>query len=147
MYFVKQGHALMTWDQYESVPIGVFGPGSIFGEIEVYKNTRRMFSCWAVTDLELFVLSKKNFKRIYFQNFPELGKKHLIIMDRAFEAIEGLMQMIQDFLILENSHLFVSPVTNVSPNFDRPNNKFISRNNQSSNFKKLKFQKKTNRKF
>jgi CRP-like cAMP-binding protein len=116
MYFIREGHAIMTWDQYEGVPVGVYGSGSTFGELEVYKNTRRLFSCWAVTDLDLFVLSKKDFKRIFFQNFPDFGQKHLVIMDRAFDGLEGIMQMVVDFLIIENSSILENSFHLYSPN-------------------------------
>jgi hypothetical protein len=120
----------MTWDQYEGVPVGVYGSGSSFGELEVYKNTRRLFSCWAVTDLDLMVLSKKDFKKIFFQNFPDFGQKHLIIMDRAFDGLEAIMQMVVDFLILENSNIFGH-----SQNLDSPHS-FNSKSGSKDYLKK-----------
>lgn len=130
MYFVKKGHVVMTWDEYHGVPVGIYDPGSTFGEFEVYKNTSRLFSCWAVTDLHLFVLHKKDFKKIFFQNFPSFGQKHLIMMDRAFEGLEGIMHMIIDFLVLENSHIFGATLEREkkfasSPKSDAPRKDYI----------------------
>lgn len=116
IYFIKKGLALLTWDEYDGVPVSIFDEGSIIGELEVYKNSPRLFTCWAVTDLDLLVLTKKDFKRIFFQNFPNFGHKHLIIMDRAFEALEGVMQMVVDFLLLEESNVFgISTKNEASP--------------------------------
>lgn len=102
----------MTWDQYEGVPVGIYREGCIFGEFEVFKNTTRVFSCFAASDLEVMVLNKKDFKRIFFQKFPDFGAKHLIMMDRQFEGLEVIMQMILDFLVLENSHFFGNLLSN-----------------------------------
>lgn len=84
----------MTWDEYEGVPIGIFIPGNIFGDLEVYKNSRRLFSCVAITRLETFSMTKKDFRRILFIKYPSIGKVYLSIMDFKLLELEKVMQII-----------------------------------------------------
>lgn len=85
---------MMTWDQYEGVPIGIFIPGNIFGDLEVYKNTRRLFCCRAVSRVEAFSMTKQDFRRILFIRFPVLGKVYLNVMDFKLLELEKVMQII-----------------------------------------------------
>jgi CRP-like cAMP-binding protein len=100
---VKKGYVVMIWDEHNNIPVEVYEPGMFFGEFEVYKNTNRLFSCIALTDLELLVLNKKDFKKIFFRSFPKLGNIFIQEMNINFERLEYVMEMIHDQLFPENS--------------------------------------------
>ncbi len=55
-------------------PFVTITQGSIFGEVDIlFFNERRKYTFTAVTPLELMVLSKKDFKRIFWLDFREVG--------------------------------------------------------------------------
>ena len=85
---------MMTWDEYENVPIGIFIEGNVFGDLEVYKNSKRLFSCVAMTKLEVFSMTKTEFRRILFIKYPVIGKIYLNIMDFKLLELEKVMQII-----------------------------------------------------
>jgi CRP-like cAMP-binding protein len=85
---------MMTWAEYEDVPIGIFIPGNIFGDLEVYKNSKRLFMCTAMSRVETFCMKKKDFRRILFIRYPILGKIYLNIMDFKLLELEKVMQII-----------------------------------------------------
>lgn len=93
----------MTWDEHDHLPVEVYEPGMYFGEFEVYKNTNRLFSCMALTDLELLVLNKRDFKKIFFRSFPKLGTIFIQEMNFNFERLEYIMEMIYDAFYSEDS--------------------------------------------
>lgn len=84
----------MTWNEYEGVPVGIYIPGNIFGDLEVYKNSSRLFSCVAITRLETFTMTKQDFRRILFVKYPTIGKTYLSIMDFKLLELEKVMQII-----------------------------------------------------
>ena len=86
----------MTWKEYDGVPVALFQPGDIFGDLEVYKNTRRMFSVMSITKVELLVLHKHHFRKIFFRLLPSLGNKFVLNMEKKFIFLERVMQMIVD---------------------------------------------------
>ena len=86
----------MTWKEYDGVPVALYQPGDIFGEFEVYKNSQRLFSVMSITKLEVYVLSKRQFKKIFFRIAPYLGNKFLDQMENKFLYLERVMQMIVD---------------------------------------------------
>jgi CRP-like cAMP-binding protein len=94
IYLICSGQVLMTWDEYENVPIGIFIEGNIFGDLEVYKNSKRLFSCFAITKLETFSMTKTEFRRILFMKYPTIGKIYLNIMDFKLLELEKVMQII-----------------------------------------------------
>ena len=86
----------MTWQEYDGVPVAIYQPGDIFGEIEVYKNSKRLFSVISITKMEILVLNKKDFRRIFFRMVPSLGNKFVDQMEQKFEYLETVMQMVVD---------------------------------------------------
>ena len=94
IYLIKSGQVMTTWNEYDGVPIGIFIPGNIFGDLEVYKNSNRMFSCLAVTEVELYSMKKQDFRRILFIKYPKIGKIYLNIMDFKLFELEKVMQLI-----------------------------------------------------
>ena len=93
----------MTWDEHNNIPVEVYEPGMFFGEFEVYKNTHRLFSCLALTDLEVLVLNKKDFKKIFFRSYPKLGNIFIQEMNINFERLEYVMELIHDTLFPDDS--------------------------------------------
>ena len=86
----------MTWKEYDGVPIALFQPGDIFGELEVYKNSKRIFSVMSISKMEVLVLSKSDFKKIFFRKAPFLGNRFVFELERKFLFLERVMQMIVD---------------------------------------------------
>lgn len=98
IYFIKKGNVVMTWKEYMNLPIAVFQEGMFFGEFEVYKNVPRFFNCVAITEVECLILHKKDFKRIFFRNFPEIGRYFVNEMNSKFSHIEYTMESLYGFL-------------------------------------------------
>ena len=63
----------MTYGEGNKVPVGIYGKGSFFGEIELMMNTPRRFNIIAVTDCTMLILTKKRFNNIFYKKYPQLG--------------------------------------------------------------------------
>lgn len=87
---------MITWEQFDGIPVRIFQPGLIFGDLETYKNCNRLFTCIAITQMDVLVLSKRDFRRVFFRMFPALGNMYVNEMDRKLEFLKGVMQMIVD---------------------------------------------------
>lgn len=86
----------MTWKEYDGVPVALYQPGDMFGDFEVYKNTKRLFSVMSISKLEVLVLHKAKFRKIFFQVLPSLGVRFVQDLDEKFQFLERVMQMIVD---------------------------------------------------
>jgi hypothetical protein len=95
----------MTWKEYDGVPVALYQPGDIFGELEVYKNSKRLFSVISITQLELLVLTKRDFKKYFFRVIPYLGNKFIDEMENKFLYLERVMQMIVD-CVFQGKNIF-----------------------------------------
>ena len=99
----------MTWDQMNHMPVAVFQEGSFFGELEVYRNTQRAFTCMAVTELDVLTLEKKDFKKLFFKYNPKLGKHFIFQMNESLHNLENMMDitrlLFQQFDNLKNEQL------------------------------------------
>ena len=98
---MKSGCAMITWEEYDGIPVRIFQPGLIFGDLETYKNSNRLFSCIAITELEVLILNKRDFRRVFYRMFPSLGNMYMHEMDRKLEFLKGIMQMIVDCVKFE----------------------------------------------
>jgi CRP-like cAMP-binding protein len=83
--------------------VAVYQQGMWFGDFEVYKNVGRLFSCVSMTDVELFALTKKDFKRIFFQEYVDFGNYFLHKMDVNFENLENTMEIVYHILFPESA--------------------------------------------
>jgi len=92
---------MITWEEYDGIPVRIFQPGLIFGDLETYKNSNRLFSCIAITELEVLILNKRDFRRVFYRMFPSLGNRYMHEMDRKLEFLKGIMQMIVDCVKFE----------------------------------------------
>lgn len=106
----------MLWDENNNIPVEVYEPGMFFGEFEVFKNTPRLFSCLALTDLEVLVLKKKDFKKIFFRSFPKLGNFFIQEMNLNFERLEYVMEIIHTQFSPENSQSHIDDKLNLIRN-------------------------------
>jgi CRP-like cAMP-binding protein len=86
----------MTWKEYDGVPVALFQPGDVFGEIEVYKNSPRLFTLMSITELNVLTLDKQSFRKIFFRTYPQLGNRFIDEMERKFVYLERIMQMVVD---------------------------------------------------
>lgn len=98
VYFVNKGFVVMTWDEFQEIPVAVYEKGMWFGDFEVYKNVSRLFSCVTLTDVELFALSKRDFRRIFFGTFTDFGNYFLHKMDENFENLENTMEIVYQLM-------------------------------------------------
>lgn len=94
IYFVNKGLVVMTWRDLENIPVGLYERGTWFGDIEVHKNKRRLFSCIAKTEVELFVMEKRQFKHIFFKKFRGFGRYLVETINQNFENLAKIMEFI-----------------------------------------------------
>lgn len=87
---------MITWEEFDGIPVRIFQPGLIFGDLESYKNCNRLFTCIAITELEVLVLSKSDFRKVFYRMYPALGNNYMNEMDRKLGFLKGIMQMIVD---------------------------------------------------
>jgi CRP-like cAMP-binding protein len=123
----------MTWKEYDGVPIALYQQGDIFGDIEVYKNSKRIFSVMSITKLEVYVLSKRDLKKVFFQKAPFLGKMFVTELERKFLFLERVMQMIVD-CVFHGKNIF--DISGSIVGFDRKGSqlKFKDRQQHLHNF-------------
>ena len=97
VYFIKNGTAVMVSEEYSGLPIAVYGKGSFFGDIEVFKNMKRCFSVNSLTTLDMLVLNKSSFKTIFNRQFPVLGYLFLDHIEKKWRNIQEILELIDDF--------------------------------------------------
>ena len=95
----------MTVHELNDVPIAIYREGMVFGEFEVYKNTKRLFSCVSITPVKLLILDKKKFKYIFFKSDPSIGKWFLSRMETKFENLEKVMNKVIPLATLRRSRI------------------------------------------
>jgi hypothetical protein len=127
---------VMTWDEFDEIPVAVYQQGMWFGDFEVYKNVGRLFSCVSMTDVELFTLSKKDFKRIFFQEYVDFGNYFLHKMDVNFENLENTMEIVYHILFPKS----VTRTVDIKLDIIKNQRKMIS---QISEMKNTQFRRKS----
>ena len=86
----------MTWKEYDGVPVALFQSGDVFGDIEVYKNSPRLFTLMSITQMNVLTLNKQDFRKIFFRTYPQLGKRFTKEMEKKLVYLEWVMQMVVD---------------------------------------------------
>jgi hypothetical protein len=94
----------MISEDFEGLPIAVYEEGTFFGDIEVFKNFKRYFSVNSLTNLELLALEKKDFKRIFFRQYPTLGHLFLNHIEKKWNNIQEILELIEDFFDPEETN-------------------------------------------
>jgi CRP-like cAMP-binding protein len=97
VYFIQKGSVIMISEDYSNLPIAVYEEGSFFGDIEVFKNSKRYFSTIALTDLQLLAIEKHKFKKIFFRQYPFLGHIFLTQFDLKWNNLQEILELISDF--------------------------------------------------
>lgn len=81
---------LPEFDNFELLQIN---KGHYFGEADLLRNREvRLYSMQAIEHCELYILNKRQFKLIFFQNFRELGEEILanaLIRESRFKELEA----------------------------------------------------------
>jgi CRP-like cAMP-binding protein len=74
MFFVKSGTVSLVLEEYDNFAYITIDEGYYFGETDLLFNNTRQFSVSADRPSVLLVLSKENFNKIFFEEFPQIGK-------------------------------------------------------------------------
>lgn len=88
----------MLSEDYHNLPIAFYEEGSFFGEIEVFKNLKRCFTCIAADNLELLAMEKADFKKIFGRYNPDLFKLFLVVAERRWKDVELVLKFIGDMV-------------------------------------------------
>jgi CRP-like cAMP-binding protein len=92
VYFIKKGKVGLILPEYDNFELLRIRQGHYFGEADLLRNREvRLYSMQALETCELYILSKKLFKKIYFQNFRDLGEEILanaILREARFKELE-----------------------------------------------------------
>ena len=73
VYFIKSGTVCIVLKEYNNFPFTVITPGYYFGEVDLLFGETRRHSYMADTECELLCMTKKNFTKIFFYEFREIG--------------------------------------------------------------------------
>ena len=74
MFFIKSGRINAVLPKYNNFEYLRINAGYFFGELDLlFHNEIRKFSIMAARDSELLVLSKKQFKNVFFIEFRNIG--------------------------------------------------------------------------
>lgn len=98
----------MTIEEFNDVPISIYNQGQCFGELEVYKNTPRVFSCTSLTNVKLMLLDKKKFKYLFFKAFPKVGKMFINRMESKFQKLEKIINKVLPLVTFRSKIIFIS---------------------------------------
>ena len=75
MYFIKAGSVSMVLKEFNNFEFITIDKGYYFGEVDLLFGETRKYTYIAGTDLELLALSKKDFNKIFFYEFREIGSE------------------------------------------------------------------------
>lgn len=73
VYFIKKGTVSVVLKEYNNFPFLSITEGYYFGEVDLLFSETRRHSYMAETECELLSISKKNFTKIFFYEFREIG--------------------------------------------------------------------------
>lgn len=86
-FFVVVKGTASVWR--EDVQLGVVGPGGFFGELSLFDHGMRTASVVADTDMDLFVLSLREFRSPHFLITPVMERMLEVVSERLRRANEG----------------------------------------------------------
>ena len=75
MYFIKSGTVSIVLKEYNNFPFTTITQGYYFGEVDLLFSETRRHSYMAETECELMSISRKNFTKIFFYEFREIGSE------------------------------------------------------------------------
>jgi CRP-like cAMP-binding protein len=73
MYFIRQGVVEIVLKEFNNFPFMIIEKGYFFGEIDLLFGETRKHSYRAETDCELLSINKKEFTKIFFEEFSDIG--------------------------------------------------------------------------
>lgn len=73
MYFIKEGDVSIVLKEFNNFEFMTITKGYHFGEVDLLFGDTRKYSYMASTDVELLALSKKDFTKIFFTEFRDIG--------------------------------------------------------------------------
>ena len=74
----------MLSDEHYGLPVAIYKAGDFFGEMEIFANEKRHFSCWAYSACILIALKKEVYSEIFYKKYPSLGKAFKKIINIRF---------------------------------------------------------------
>ena len=101
LYLLVEGTVVMLYGNSDGVLTNIYSSGSFFGEIELMTNSKRYFTCLAVSDCVIYTFQKKNLQSIFFQQFPRLGQAFNQIVKIRSEAIHKLFSFLEELISKE----------------------------------------------
>ena len=107
MYFLKQGEVQIVLKEFNNFQFIKIEPGYYFGEVDLLFGETHKYTHLAHSDVELLVLSKKDFNIIFFHEFREIGSelyknalKRKVRYDKRYkEALEYCKKKKENFFI------------------------------------------------
>lgn len=73
MYFIKEGDVAIVLKEFNNFEFMTIAKGYHFGEVDLLFGDTRKYTYMASTDVELLALSKKDFTKIFFSEFRDIG--------------------------------------------------------------------------
>mmetsp|Transcript_11549 Transcript_11549/g.10010 ORF Transcript_11549/g.10010 Transcript_11549/m.10010 type:complete len:87 (+) Transcript_11549:1069-1329(+) len=73
VFFIKEGKVAYILQKYKNFPFLKIRSGYFFGEVDLlFYGEIRKYTAVAVKDCELYVLNKKDFKKVFLVEFREI---------------------------------------------------------------------------
>ncbi|KAK9863077.1 hypothetical protein WJX84_002556 [Apatococcus fuscideae] len=92
MYFIKSGTVQV---QLHDRPVTLLKKGSYFGEIGLLRTARRNASVRAMTDCDLFVLTKEGFDEV-MKEYPQMSKAMDLVAEHRIRALHKSSAWLKD---------------------------------------------------
>jgi len=73
MYFIRKGRVDIVLREFNNFPFITVEKGYYFGEVDLLLGETRKFTFRASEETELLALSKKDFTKIFIQEFKDIG--------------------------------------------------------------------------
>ena len=90
---------MVTYKTTKTIPLAIYGPGCMFGELELLMQSPRQLNVMSVTNCVLLVLDKKSFTNIFFKQHPQLGVSLERIALQKCMYIQKVVDFVNDYLV------------------------------------------------
>eukprot|EP01017_Pseudomicrothorax_dubius_P011259 TRINITY_DN14181_c0_g1_i1.p1 TRINITY_DN14181_c0_g1~~TRINITY_DN14181_c0_g1_i1.p1 ORF type:complete len:528 (+),score=96.67 TRINITY_DN14181_c0_g1_i1:60-1586(+) len=93
MFFIKSGKVAAVIPEHDNFKFMKIKIGGFFGEMDlIFYDEKRKYTFMSTRDTELYVLNKKNFKSVFFQEFRDIGMEVLQIAFERKVRMKGYYQ-------------------------------------------------------
>eukprot|EP01016_Furgasonia_blochmanni_P050636 TRINITY_DN7853_c0_g1_i4.p1 TRINITY_DN7853_c0_g1~~TRINITY_DN7853_c0_g1_i4.p1 ORF type:complete len:509 (+),score=76.90 TRINITY_DN7853_c0_g1_i4:64-1590(+) len=101
MFFIRSGKVAYVLPQYNNFRFLKIKSGYFFGEVDLlFNNEIRMLTAMAVKDCELYVLNKKDFKKVFIMEFRDIGLDLIQIAyerkRRTYKSLKEALEFCQE---------------------------------------------------